>query len=303
MLSVRSWWLLKLLAVSSDSRLREKQHSKRDTELTESAQSSKPSLKPAPMLSCKWKDERCPQKLTNFLIMPAPGKGKLQDCTSGATLQASASYTDLPDEDPGDWDTTLQPTPIQGSPPNSPIPNSPAKAKMRMDPSIQASGTVSTSEHLDHIGLNLQSSMPSPPQDNPSFIQLWKTCFFLYIHPTWQTSPPLYTNSNLRCMGVGERVQYIEHRMYACTTIVNDLIDAYKDQSDDNDWTKVKLARRNNVNISGYQNLSLHQICINTPVTWYPNCFQKCHQLNALSIVFTEYLNQDNWMDQSQGTS
>lgn len=57
--------------------------------------------------------------------------------------------------------------------------------------------------------------------------------------------------------GLGERVKHIEHKMDACTTTVNNLIDAYKEQSDNTDWIKVKLAdledrsRRNNVKLMG----------------------------------------------------
>lgn len=57
------------------------------------------------MLSRKRKEERCPKKLTDFFEMPAT-VGKLkQDGAGGALVQPPSSYTDLPDDDPGPWDS------------------------------------------------------------------------------------------------------------------------------------------------------------------------------------------------------
>lgn len=72
---------------------------------------------------------------------------------------------------------------------------------------------------------------------------------------------------------MNERVQDIEHKMDQCTTTVNDLIEACKDQSDDTEWIKAKLAdleersRRNNIKLKGYLNLSPQMICRNMQVT------------------------------------
>lgn len=58
--------------------------------------------------------------------------------------------------------------------------------------------------------------------------------------------------------GLGERVQHIERKMDASTITVNNLIDAYKEQSDNTDWIKAKLAdlevrsRRNNIKLGGF---------------------------------------------------
>lgn len=200
--------------------------------------------------------EENPKKLRVFFLQPEPGKGKPQDGTGGAASWASSSYTDLPDEDQGEWDTTPQPASILGSPPGSPILNSPAKARMRMDPYLQTSGTVSTTEHPDQIGLNLQSSIAAFPTSGQPILNTTMKDMLLSLQSSLMANFSSLIHkftSEMQC--VGERVQYIENRMDECTTTVNDLIDAYKDQSDDNDWIKAKLedcedrSRRNNVKI------------------------------------------------------
>lgn len=211
------------------------------------------------MQSCKRKEDRCPKKLTDFFTMPTTDRKKGRDGTSGANRQDQpSSYTDLPDNHPEDWEADL-PTPFtQGSSPHSPTPNSPAKVRMRMDPSVQASGTVSTYERSDHIGLNLQSSIAALPTSGQPVLDTTMKDMLLSLQSSLMVNfSTLIHKFTSEIQGMGERVQYIEHNIDKCTTIVNDLIDAYKDQSNDNDWIKAKLAdledhsRRNKVKIRG----------------------------------------------------
>lgn len=106
------------------------------------------------MQSRKWKEDRYPKKLTNFFTMPATAGETWQDGADGDSTQASSSYTDRPDDNPGSWaDENVLP-PSQSPHPPSSEPNSPAKARMRMDPMAQASGAECSAASSDQVGLN-----------------------------------------------------------------------------------------------------------------------------------------------------
>lgn len=127
-----------------------------------------------------------------------------------------------------------------------------------MDPSVQASGAVSNNECPENLGLNLQSSIAAFPTSEQPVLDTTMKDMLLSLQSSLMINfSTLIHKFTSEIQGVGERVQYIEHKMDECTTTVNDLIDAYKDQSDENDWIKAKLAdledrsRRNNVKIRG----------------------------------------------------
>lgn len=185
--------------------------------------------------------------------MLATDREKWQDGAGGTAAQTSSSYTDLPDENPGDWDSDVRPLSTWESPSHSPLSNSPAKAWMRMDQVTQAPGAVSTNLHTETVGLNMQSSIASFPTSGQPVLDMTMKDMLLSLQSSLMFNlTTLIHKFTSEMQYMEERVQHIEHKMDDCTTTVNDLIDAYKDQAEDNDRIKAKLEDRlirNNIKI------------------------------------------------------
>lgn len=142
--------------------------------------------------------------------------------------------------------------------PHSPTSNSPAKAQMRMDPAMQAPSAVMSVTNPDQVGLNLAPSIANYPTPGLPVLDTTMKDMLLSLQTSLMTNiSAMINNFSGQMQGMGDRVQRIEHKMHECTTTVNELIDAYKDQADDTDWIKVKLtdledrSRRINVKLRG----------------------------------------------------
>lgn len=206
--------------------------------------------------------------------MPAPEGMTGQDGASGDHTQASSSYTDLPDDNHNTWEAGIDTLSAPSSPIRSPSSDSPAKSRMRMDPETQASSSGNATPRQDQVGLNLPSTIANYPTSGQPVLDTTMKDMLLSLQASLMLNiSAMINNFASEMQGMGERVQHIEHKMDDCTSTVNDLIDAYKEQADDTDWIKAKLAdledrsRRNNVKLRGVPESVSPPICRNMRAT------------------------------------
>lgn len=203
-------------------------------------------------MSPKRKEDRNPKKLTAFFQSPHPMKGNNHEGNSPHMKAQSASYTDLPDAEPGDEDILqLPPSPLQ-SPPPSPSTQSPAKSKMKLDTYSQ----IPPSE--EGVQSQPPQSIASFPTTGQPVLDSTLKDMLLSLQSSLTTSfTSVLTKFSTELKHVDDRVHYIENKMEECTVTVNDLVDAYNEQRDDTMWIRSKLAdledrsRRNNLKIRG----------------------------------------------------
>lgn len=126
------------------------------------------------------------------------------------------------------------------------------------DPAIQAPSAGMAATHPDQVGPNLACSIANYLTSGLLVLDTTMKDMLLSLQTSLMTNiSAMINNFSGQLQGMGDRVQHIEQKMNACTTTVNELIDAYKDQADDTDWIKAKHAdledhsRRNNVKIRG----------------------------------------------------
>lgn len=197
-------------------------------------------------------------KLTDTSVMSASADDQLQNGTCNTEVNPTTSYTDLPDENLSPWDYETPIVNAEVSPLQSPSSQSPAKAKMRYDYTDQASGCDMVSLCQDQVGLKMASPIAHYPTSGQPVLDTTMKDMLLSLQSSLMVNiSSMFNNFTIEMKRLGERVYHVEGEMEKQAHTVNNLVDAFKEQMEDTDWMRAKIAdledrsRRENIKLRG----------------------------------------------------
>ncbi|XP_040190604.1 uncharacterized protein LOC120922368 [Rana temporaria] len=170
----------------------------------------------------------------------------------------SSYYTDLPDEIQDNWDPDSHVFNPEVSPPHSLSSKSPAKTRMKYDHSEQSPVIPATSSSQDQVGLKVASSIACYPTSGKPVLDTTMKDMLLSLQSSLMVNiSAMLNNFSIEMKGLGERVLHVENKIEKQSKTVNNLVNAYRDQMDDADWMRAKIAdledrsRRENIKLRG----------------------------------------------------
>ena len=198
------------------------------------------------------------RKLTDMSDMSAAAEDQLQNGPHRSEVMPSSYYTDLPDEIQDNWDPDSHVFNPEVSPPHSPSSKSPAKTRMKYDHSEQSPVIPATSSSQDQVGLKVASSIACYPTSGQPVLDTTMKDMLLSLQSSLMVNiSAMLNNFSIEMKGLGERVLHVENKIEKQSKTVNNLVNAYRDQMDDADWMRAKIAdledrsRRENIKLRG----------------------------------------------------
>lgn len=211
----------------------------------------------------KRKESRLLRKLTEFSYQPAvrSGQNGAAGGTSTAALTVSTSSPQPGQSEHSPYNPEALPhsrKAPQLSPPRSPASSSPAKARMRLDPSAEHSEV----SHTPHMPVTLlkqnlpNDSITAFPTMGQPVIDTTLKDMLVSLRSSLQTDMLSIMQNIGHSLTLNEdRIIHIETNVSGITSTVNDIIDTQETHMQETKWIKEKLAdiedrsRRNNIKI------------------------------------------------------
>lgn len=190
------------------------------------------------MSSRKSLTDHKPQKLTEFAYKLAGWKNQ-----DGAGQAApSSAYTDLPDDMTGEQPDTGTVDNLSHAPDGDPLLGSPAKARMRLDALPQRSHHPQTEAQAPipySLDQALHSSMSSFPISGQPVMDTTLKEMLISLQTSLMTDlSSLFHKITTDIHTLDDRMTNAERGIYACTSTVNDTIEAYEVVKEEQAWMR-----------------------------------------------------------------